>query len=60
MLNASDLVKFEGGPVAAVESKFRPARDSKVTLVRIASHFSEFEAAIAVCNWLKSKDMRWV
>jgi len=46
MVNTGELVRHEDGVVAAVDSLFTHAEDSPVTLVRLASHFSEIRAAL--------------
>jgi len=55
MVNASDLVKHPDGIDAALSKLFAPASESPVTLVRVASHVHEFEAALPASNWLKSQ-----
>ncbi|MBD8071096.1 aldolase catalytic domain-containing protein [Bacillus sp. PS06] len=54
MVNASDLVKFEGGLEVALSQLFVPATESPVSLVRIACHVHEFEEALPAATWLKS------
>jgi len=53
MLNAGDLVNYPDGPVAAVDKLFIPTTQSPVSLVRIASHFSEVVACRAGIERLK-------
>jgi len=54
MLNASELHKFNAGPIEAINQLFAPAAESPVSLVRIACHEHEFLATLPVCNYLKS------
>lgn len=53
MVNASDLVKHAGGVREALSLLFAPARESPITLVRIACHFREFKAVLPASAWLK-------
>ena len=46
MVNTGELVRHDDGVAAAVDALFAPADDSPVTLVRLASHFVEVEAAL--------------
>lgn len=55
MVNATELIQHSGGVAAALGRLFVPATDSRVTLVRIASHFGEFEAVLPGCIWLKER-----
>lgn len=55
MVNASELVQHPAGVAAALGRLFAPAADSRVALVRIASHFAEFEAVLPGCAWLKER-----
>lgn len=55
MVNASELLKFVDGPMAAAEKLFASAEESPVTLVRIACHLHEFEATLPVCSWLAAR-----
>lgn len=55
MVNASELVHHPDGVIAALGKLFSPAADSRVSLVRIASHFAEFEPVLAGCAWLKEQ-----
>ena len=52
MVNTGELVRHDDGVAAAVDALFAPADDSPVTLVRLASHFVEVEAALAACSRL--------
>jgi 4-hydroxy 2-oxovalerate aldolase len=54
MLNASDLLKYPGGPLKAIESKFRIASECKVSLVRIACHIREIAEVLVASEWLKN------
>ena len=49
MVNTGELNRHESGVEAAIDALFAPADDSPVTLVRLASHFVEVEAALAAC-----------
>jgi 4-hydroxy 2-oxovalerate aldolase len=53
MVNASELVKHPHGVVGALSRLFSPASESPLTLVRIACHLPEFEAALPGCVWLR-------
>lgn len=53
MVNAAELVTHPAGPVEAAKRLFSPASQSPVTLVRLACHVHEFEAALLACAWLK-------
>lgn len=55
MVNAGDLLKDPKGIETLLSELFTPAADSPVTLVRIACHVHEFEAALPACLWLKAK-----
>ncbi|ROH87074.1 aldolase [Pseudomethylobacillus aquaticus] len=55
MVNASELLKYEGGPIAALQKLFKPAAQSPVKLVRIACHAYEFEAILPGVAWLKQQ-----
>ena len=53
MVNADELVSHAGGPITAVDQLFSAASNSRVSMVRIASHVHEFEVAISACNRLR-------
>ncbi|MCA1060859.1 aldolase catalytic domain-containing protein [Rossellomorea aquimaris] len=55
MVNASELIKHEGGLEQALSELFSNANESPVTLVRIACHVHEFEEALPAANWLKEE-----
>lgn len=55
MVNGSEIVKHKDGPIGALGQLFAPASQSPVTLVRIACHLHEFEAALPGCAWLKEQ-----
>lgn len=55
MVNASDLVKHPDGMEDALSKLFAHASESPVTLVRVACHVHEFEAALPASKWLKSQ-----
>lgn len=55
MVNASELVNYPNGVVDALTKLFVPAKESPVTLVRIACHVHEFEAVLPGCLWLKEQ-----
>jgi len=52
MVNTGELNRHESGVEAAIDILFTPADDSPVTLVRLATHFVEVDAALAACNRL--------
>ena len=53
MINASEVVNHQQGLSFALSQLFKPAKDSPLTLVRIACHMHEFESALPGCSWLK-------
>jgi len=53
MVNAAELIRHPGGPVAAIDRLFAAAAQSPVTLVRFACHAHEFEATLPLCALLK-------
>ncbi len=53
MVNASELVKYSLGAVAAAKKMFVRATLSPVALVRIACHMHEVEAILPACLFLK-------
>ena len=55
MVNASELIAHSDGPREAIKRLFRPAAQSKLGLVRIACHTTEFEAALPASAWLKEQ-----
>jgi len=55
MVNASEVVNYPDGVVAALAQFFGPAADSPVSLVRIPCHFYEFETTLEGCQWLKEQ-----
>jgi 4-hydroxy 2-oxovalerate aldolase len=55
MVNASELVGHEAGPIDALSRLFVPAAESPISLVRVASHLGEFEAVLPGCEWLKQQ-----
>lgn len=55
MVNASEVVNHPEGVVPALQKMFAPAKDSPVSLVRLACHVHEFAAALPGCAWLKEQ-----
>ncbi|WP_323751839.1 aldolase catalytic domain-containing protein [Marinobacter sp.] len=55
MVNASELVGGEGALAERLSKLFVSAADSPVTLVRVACHVHEFEAALEASRWLKAQ-----
>ncbi len=53
MINASEIVNDNQGLSFALSKLFKPAKESPLTLVRIACHMYEFENALPACLWLK-------
>ncbi len=53
MINASEILNHNGGLSFALSKLFKPAKQSPLTLVRIACHMYEFEGALPGCLWLK-------
>lgn len=58
MINAKELIEHPDGLIAALSELIIPRRASKITLVRIACHLKEFEAALPAALWLKSYGYR--
>ncbi len=52
MINASELVNSQYGPVEVCKKLFNTASKSQVKLVRIACHVDEFDSMSPVCAWL--------
>lgn len=55
MVNAAELITHVDGVVPALRQLFTAAKDSPVSLVRVACHLSEVKAALPGCDWLKSQ-----
>lgn len=55
MVNASELISHPEGPRVAIEELFAPAAESRLDLVRVACHTTEFEAALPASAWLKEQ-----
>lgn len=53
MINASDLLNYEGGSKAAVAKLLNPASASPVGLVRIAAHFKEVASCCDAAKEIK-------
>ena len=53
MVNASELIKYNAGPISAIEKMFVKAELSPVSLVRIACHMSEVKSVLPACLLLK-------
>jgi len=53
MVNASEIVKHPDGTITALSRLFGPASESPLTLVRLACHIHEIEAALPACAWLR-------
>lgn len=53
MVNADELVKHDLGPVAAIDLLFKPASQSPVSMVRVASHVSEVSLTSTALTRLK-------
>jgi 4-hydroxy 2-oxovalerate aldolase len=54
MVNASDFVNHPDGVEGALSKLFVLAEESPISLVRIACHVHEFEAALPGAKWLKN------
>lgn len=54
MVNASDFVNHPDGVEGALSKLFVVAEESPVSLVRVACHVHEFEAALPGAKWLKN------
>lgn len=55
MINANELINHNGSLEAALSKLFGKAAESKVSLVRVASHIGEFEKALPASIWLKEQ-----
>lgn len=55
MVNCGELVKVDSSIQDELEKLFVVAAQSKVSLVRIASHVDELPSAITAARWLKQK-----
>lgn len=55
MVNASEIMEHPAGVVGALSLLFKPAAESPLTLVRIACHMHQFEAALLGCAWLRGQ-----
>ncbi len=55
MVNAAELVGHADGVVPALQQLFASAKDSPVSLVRIACHVDEFFTVLPGCAWLNSQ-----
>lgn len=55
MVNASELVNYSEGVIAALKKLFYPVNQSPVSLVRIPCHYYEFEQTLLGCQWLKEQ-----
>ncbi len=53
MINASEMLDHKQGLTFALSQLFKPAKESPLTLVRIACHMHEFENALPGFLWLK-------
>jgi 4-hydroxy 2-oxovalerate aldolase len=53
MINASEIINHSQGLEFALFQLFKPAKQSPITLVRIACHSDEFENALPGCALLK-------
>jgi len=58
MVNAAELIGHAEGVIPALQKLFSPAAESPVSLVRIACHVNEIEAALPACVWLKNQGYR--
>ena len=55
MVDASEIESYKEGRVLALSKLFINASKSPVSLVRIATHYSQFNEALLSCRWLKEK-----
>lgn len=55
MINASEIVGQQDSLQSRLQRMFAAAVESPITLVRIACHVHEFEAALPAATWLKEK-----
>jgi 4-hydroxy 2-oxovalerate aldolase len=53
MINAGELVEYPGGVLTALKKLFITAKESPVSLVRIACHSPEIEPVMPGISWLK-------
>ena len=54
MVNVSELISHPSGAIKAIKLMFKKSRNTKIKLIRLATHYEEFETAAKVCKILKS------
>ena len=54
MVNVSELTAHPLGPLKAIRLLFKKSKDSKIKLIRLASHYEEFSTASKICKILKT------
>ena len=54
MVNVSELVSHPLGPIKAIKLLFKKSKKTEIKLVRLATHYEEFNTAAAVCKVLKN------
>ena len=55
MIDAVSILNFCDGPVEAINKLFIDAKDSPISLVRVAAHFGELDECEVICKSLKNK-----
>ena len=55
MVNMSELMSSNSERKKRIDILFKNKKNSKISFVRIAAHFKEFEAALETCKILQSK-----
>ena len=58
MVNAYELISHKDGLLKATRLMFKPAKKSKIKLVRLACHFEELGKTIKICKILKSMNYK--
>ena len=53
MVNVSELISHPLGPIKAIKLLFKNSRKTKIKLIRLATHYEEFNTAAKVCKILK-------
>ncbi len=54
MVNVSELISHPLGPTKAIKLLFKNAKNTKIKLIRLASHYEEFKIAASVSKILKN------
>ena len=55
MINVSELVSFKKNYAKILKKIFKDKKKTKISFVRLATHFSEIQEVIKICKMIKSK-----